>query len=305
MEKSVGNKKAIIIKGADNWQPVLLNMMSKVGIKADVMELFTRRGQSTAWLFSKKSKPYSIIYHLGGCSGLFCLLVRLKGKRMVSHWIGTDVMRYHGKIGLMKRIGIWVHQHLVNLQLADSEIIQEELRSIGIESEVLRLLPEAIIGQVTPLPGKPVVLSYWDDERFGFYGGDIVIGLAKEFPEIKFVIARATGKGLVDIPQNVEFLGMVDNMTELYQNSTCLIRIPEHDGLSAMALEAMANARYVIYNHKLPCTYFAADFNAARKALEEILKQQQPNIEGADYIKKNFSIDYEAARLKKLMENSL
>ncbi len=303
MEKSVGNKRSIIIKGAGNWQPVLLNIMNKAGIKADVMEHFTRRGQSTVWLFSRKSRPYRIIYHLGGCSAIYCVLARLRGKQMVSHWIGTDAMCYHGKMNPFKRLSVWVHRHLVALQLADSEIIQEELRGIGIETKLLRLLPEAIIGQVTPLPEQPVILSYWDDKRFEFYGGDIVIALAKAFPEVKFVIVRATGKGLVEVPSNVEFLGMVDNMPEIYRSSTCLIRIPEHDGLSAMVLEAMANGRYVIYNHKCPCAYFATDFNSVCKALEKIMRKKTPSIEGAEYIKKNFSIDAEAMRLQKLMEN--
>jgi len=297
------DSKNIIIKGTDNWQPVLLNIMSKTGIKADTLRPFKKRGQSTVWLFSKKSRPYRIIYHLGGCSAIFCVLARLKGKRMVSHWIGTDVMRYQGKLNVIKRMSIWVHQHLVGLQLADSEIIQEELRSIGIETNLLRLLPEAIIGQVTPLPEKPVVLSYWDDERLDFYGGNIVLALAREFPEVDFLIALATGKGLTNIPPNVRFLGLVGNMPEIYQKCTCLIRIPRHDGLSAMVLEAMANGRYVIYNKKYPFTNFATDFDSAHKALEEILKKQQPNVEGADYIKDNFSIDVEANRLRQLMEN--
>ncbi|HPS56326.1 MAG TPA: hypothetical protein PLP05_12075 [Sedimentisphaerales bacterium] len=294
----------IIIKGSDNWQPVLLNIMHKAGIRADVMEHFTRRGQSTLWLFSKKSRPYKIIYHLGGSSALFCILARLRGKQIVSHWIGTDVMRYHGKMNPFKHLGVWVHQHLVGIQLADSEIIQDELRGIGIESNLLRLLPEAIIGHITPLPEQPVILSYWDDQRFDFYGGDIVMLLAKAFPEVKFVILRATGKGLENVPPNVQFSGLIDNVSEIYRSSTCLIRIPKHDGLSAMVLEAMANGRYVIYNKKCPFTSFANDFDSARKSLENILREQQPNIEGAEYVKKNFNIDSEANRLRKLMNET-
>ena len=112
----------IIIKGASNWQPVLLNIMDKAGIQADVMEHFTRRGQSTVWLFSKKSRPYRVIYHLGGCSAIFCVLARLMGKQMVSHWIGTDAMRYQGKMNPIKYLGVWVQRHLVALHLSDSEI---------------------------------------------------------------------------------------------------------------------------------------------------------------------------------------
>jgi hypothetical protein len=296
--------KSIIIKGNDNWRPVLLNIMEKAGIKADSMELFTRRGQSTIWLFSRKSSPYRIIYHLGGCGAFFCILARLRGKRIVSHWIGTDVKRYHGKINLIKRISIWVLRHFVDLQLADSEIIQEELRRLGIETSILRLLPQAVVAEVSPLPEKPVVLSYWDDTRFGFYGGPIVFALARAFPEVKFVIARAAGKGLTDVPANVQFLGLVRDMPKIYRESSCFIRLPEHDGLSAMVLEAMANGRYVIYNKKCPFTSYATDFDSARKALGEILRIRHPNTEGAAYIKKTFNIDNEAARLHELMEQT-
>jgi glycosyltransferase involved in cell wall biosynthesis len=293
----------IVIKGGDNWQPVLLNTMNKVGLKADGLT-FKKRGQSALWLFSTKSRPYGIIYHLGGCGALFCVLARLRGKRVVSHWIGTDAMRYKGKLNLIKRLSIWVHQHLIDLELADSEIIQEELRAVGIETNLLRLLPQAILGEVTALPKEPTVLSYWFDERFDFYGGHIVLALAGAFPHVKFLIAQANGKGLRDIPSNVQFLGSVNNMPEIYRKCTCLIRMPCHDGLSAMVLEAMAHGRYVIYNHKVPFTSFAWDFDSARKGLEEILSKQAPNSAGADYVKKNFSIDEQANRLRKLMENS-
>jgi hypothetical protein len=301
---TVDKNKSIIIKGNDNWRPVLLNIMDKAGIKADVMESFTRRGQSTVWLFSRKSAPYRIIYHLGGCSAIFCVLARLRGKRVVSHWIGTDIMRYRGKINLIKRISIWVHRHLVDVQLADSEIIKEELKRIGIEARLLRLLPQAVVAEVSSLPEKPVILSYWDDSRFDFYGGKTVFALARAFPEARFVIVRATGKGLADIPANVHFLGFVKDLSKTYRDCVCFIRMPEHDGLSAMVLEAMANGRYVIYNQKCPFTSYATDFDSARKALEEILRKRRPNTEGADYIKRTFNINDEARHLREFMEQT-
>jgi len=300
----VRESKDIIVIGPSNWQPVLLNIMNKAGIKADTLATFKRAGQYTRWLFSRKSRPYRIIYVLGGQATTLCILARLRGKRMITHWIGSDAMQYHGKLNLRKRLGIWVHKHLVDLELADSKIIQEELRSIGIETNLLRLLPQTIIGEVTALPEEPTVLSYWGDERFDFYGGRTVFALAKAFPDVKFLIAQASGKGLTDVPANVRFLGLVDNMPELYRKCTCLVRMPRHDGLSAMVLEAMAHGRYVIYNHNFTFASFANDFDSACKALEEILGKQEPNYEGADYIKKNFNIDNESNRLRELIESS-
>jgi hypothetical protein len=300
------SSKRIIIKGSNHWQPVLLNMMKKAGIEADMLNL---KGEvpSALWLFSSKSRPYRIIYHLGGCSGIFCILARLRGKRVVNHWIGTDVMRYSGKLSLRNRLGIWVHQHLVDLEFTDAKILQDELMAVGIKTDIVRLLSQTIIAEVTALPKEPTVLSYWHDERFHFYGGPIVFALAKAFPSVKFLITLATGKGLTEVPANIQFLGLVDNMAEVYRKCTCVIRMPQHDGFSVMVLEAMARGRYVIYNHEhreLSFTSIAKDFDSARKSLEEILNKREPNLAGADYVKKNFSIDNEAARLRKLMENA-
>ncbi len=71
-----------------------------------------------------------------------------------------------------------------------------------------------------------------------------------------------------------------------------------------MVLEAMAHGRYVIYSNKFPHTSFARDFESARVALEKILSKAKPNAAGADHVRKNFSIDKEAARLRELIEGT-
>jgi glycosyltransferase involved in cell wall biosynthesis len=302
---AVRASKGIIIEGRNpNWHPVLLNIMNKAGIKADTLPSLKQR-EFILWLFSKKSCDYKIIYCFGGITPIFYILARLRGKRIISHWIGSDAMCYQGRVNLRKRFSIWVHQHFVNLALADSERVQEELRSVGIETKLLRLLPQAIVGEVKALPEKPTVLSYWSNERFDFYNGQTFLALAKAFPEVNFVVAKADGKGLQNIPSNVQFLGLVDNnkMSHIYQNCTCLLRMPQHDGLSAMVLEAMAHGRYVIYNYKFPFTYFAKDFGSAAKALREIINKRELNFEGFDYVKNNYSIDSEANCLRGLMED--
>jgi hypothetical protein len=278
--------------------------MAKAGIDADILPVFKRKEYFALWLLSRKSRPYRIVYNMGGCAAIFFIIARLRGKRTINHWLGTDAMRYHGRLTVLKRIGIWVHQHLVDLELADSETIQKELKDVGIKTNLLRLLPKAVDADVKALPRKPAVLSYWFDDRFDFYGGPVVFALARAMPDVEFLIAQAEGKGLADVPGNVQFLGPVKNMSELYRRCTCLVRMPQHDGLSAMVLEAFANGRYVIYNQQYPFVHFADDFNSAFGALREILSKDGPNVSGADYIRKNFNIDAQAECLRQLMENS-
>ena len=181
----------------------------------------------------------------------------------------------------------------MDLVLADSEIVQEELKEIGIDSHLLRLLPKAMSGQVTALPEEPMVLSYWSDDRFDFYRGNVVFALAQTFPQV------------TEVPSNVKLLGLVENMPQLYKKCTCLVRVPRHDGLSAMVLEALAYGRYVIYSYRFPHTSFASSFDSARVALEDILRKDEPNVAGANHVQDNFSIDKDAACLRELCEGTL
>lgn len=300
MAKIVKNK-AIAVHGCDNWHPVLFNIAARAGVKLKSLPLFRNLRQFACWLLSKESKPYGYIYHIGGSCSSFCLLGRLLGKRMIVHWIGSDVIRYQGRLNLRKRLGLWVHRNLVDLVLVDSEIIQTELKEIGIESHLLRLLPKAMVGEVTALPKEPAVLSYWSDDKFDFYRGDLLFALAQAFPHVTFLIAKATGRGLKGVPPNVKLLGLVENMPQLYKQCTCLIRLPRHDGLSAMVLEVLAYGRYVIYSYRFPHTSFAKDFDSAREALEEILRKNEPNTDGANHVRENFSIDKEATRFRELI----
>ena len=126
--------------------------------------------------------------------------------------------------------------------------------------------------------------------------------LARDFPEIEFNILKATASD-ESTPQNLHLLGPRDDMEAVYRNSTVLIRIPEHDSLSAMVLEVLARGRYVIYNKQFPNCHFASDYDSAKIALQEIMKLTVPNTKGAEFIKENFSPAKEAEKLKQILCN--
>lgn len=85
-------------------------------------------------------------------------------------------------------------------------------------------------------------------------------------------------------------------MKQLSRSST-LIRIPEHDSLSAMVLEMLARGRHVIYNKVVEGCSYASNLAEACEALRGIQSQREPNQAGARYVRKNFSLQKEAAVL--------
>ena len=169
---------------------------------------------------------------------------------------------------------------------------------------MIRLLPERIEATVEPLPETFTVLSYWVENRKAFYGGDIVMQLAQDMPEVRFLILGAREDEYSTLP-NVTLLGWQDKLESFYNQSSVLIRLPEHDSLSAMVLEMLARGRYAIYNQKMSGCHFARDYAEAKAALEQIQSLCTPNHEGARSIRENFSVGAEAGKAAALCRQLL
>ena len=289
------------VMGERYWAKVALEMFQRANVEAEIVPI-AGRAALPRWLLSGAHRRYSSIHHLNGpCDWRMSLTLGIAGLPVVWHWIGSDVVGYEqrgckgpGRVFNRRMAASTRCRHL-----ADSPKIMQELATLGIASQTCRLLPSRIEAAVEPLPDRFTVLSYWSDQRMHFYGGEIVFQLADAFPEVPFKIVGAAGKG-VTAPANVEFLGKRSDMDRVYRESSLLIRMPEHDSLSAMVLEMLARGRYVIYNTRLDGCAFATTYEAAKQALEILMKHQVPNREGAEMVSRDFSIDREAAVLAEM-----
>jgi hypothetical protein len=184
--------------------------------------------------------------------------------------------------------------------VADSQEVAEELRTGGLKvMEVARLLPPSVRAEVMPLPSKPTVMCYWTDAYAGFHRADMIMELARRFPDVPFKVAAAKGAGL-DAPPNVEFLGWQDDLTRVYSQCSIFLRLPEHDSLSAIVLEALVRGRYVIYNRRTPHCRYAETLEQACEALGELRKMVSPNESGAAWVKENFDPVLELDKLVRI-----
>jgi glycosyltransferase involved in cell wall biosynthesis len=260
------------------------------------------------WLIRGQWRRYDAFYRIGGSgSWMYNFILFCTGKPIIWHWIGSDVLLLRNS-----RLDLWVQKFLQRhkfnywprLHAADSPDVQMELYSLGITSEVIRLLPERIEAAVEPLPETFTVLSYWLENRKTFYGGDIVMQFAREMPEIKFLILGAREDDYASLP-NVTFLGWQTNLESFYSQSSVLIRLPEHDSLSAMVLEMLARGRYIIYNKKMTGCHFARNYVETKEALEQIKMLNTPNHDGARYIQENFSVNQQVQKAAQLCHRSI
>jgi hypothetical protein len=95
------------------------------------------------------------------------------------------------------------------------------------------------------------VLTYLPNERFEFYGGSLVLEAASRIPDVRFVVVGGDGNTMPS-PSNVAWDGWVSDLSEHYARTSVLVRVPEHDGIGAMVIEALIHARHVIYSYEFP-----------------------------------------------------
>jgi hypothetical protein len=185
-----------------------------------------------------------LVYQIGGgpvvSPRVFGVCKALQ-RRVVKHWIGSDVLRAREALVQEQNATGLVEHWAVAAHLVD------ELAEAGITASVV---PLSVVDTVapTPLPPPPLtILSYLPTRKFDFYNGATVLSLASRFPDVRFLIVGDDGANR-DASKNVVFLGYQHQMDLIYARSHALLRLPRHDGLSYMVLEALNHGRQVIWN---------------------------------------------------------
>ncbi len=294
---AVGFRVGVV--GSGYWLRVLGMLFRRAELAHDLVDLGPRSAK-VAWVLRRGWRRFDVIHLIGGLDWRLHTVLGMAGRRVVVHWIGSDVMslRNASDRGWPGRLQCRCAYGYTAAHIADSPDLTTELRHLGIEATVVRLLPERIEAEVQPLPRKFTVLSYWFDspERRDFYGGDVVLQLAGEFPQVEFRVLQATGVGEVP-PPNLTFLGYQRDMERVYAESSALIRLPKHDSMSAMVLEMLARGRYVIYNKPMEGCHYATGLDTARTALRELMTRSEPNTAGAAMVSREYSVAREVESL--------
>lgn len=227
---------------------------------------------------------------------LFSLLFgKAFGKTTVCHWMGTDVMRAVRETRY--RLMASILNKFVDLNLVYSENLQKELCDIGVQSVIWPIPVDSEYFAVTdlpPMPKKFAVLCKIADEWL--YGSDIVLKLAKDLPEMRFLVVPGKDTqpswllSKSEEAPNLTFLGWRDDMLEVYRQTSVLLRLTKHDGLSYMVIESLALGRQVIWSKNyLPFCHHVKSYEQVKEMLLQIQKSPKLNIEGAQYVRKNFS----------------
>jgi len=211
---------------------------------------------------------------------------------VVMNWVGTDVSDAVKAVKENRHIELYRRKAI---HFCEVSWIRDELAEIGVNAEIVNFVSFDRQFEPQPFAGERLqVLSYMRDAKAKFYGIEAFLELAQKFPDADFTIAGATAEKYQPLPANVRALGWVENMGELFDRMHVCVRFPEHDGLSAFVLEALARGKQVLYKYPFEQCIYCPDEATLEKGMEAIAhlfkqKMLPVNEDGMKLIREEFS----------------
>lgn len=205
-------------------------------------------------------------------------------KRLIFNWSGTDVL----KATKAYQSGNYNKDYYTKAEhICQAPWIQEELKQIGISAKTIHFQ------HYTSNPSKWKefrVVTRIGENRTTFYGLERILSIAENCPKIPFDIVGMEGINQPKLP-NVRYLGWVDNFSTKISEYPVLIRLPEHDGLSTIILEALSKGMHCLYNYDFPGITKINTIEEAIATIQNLFEQFNQgnfpiNMEGIAYIDK-------------------
>ena len=206
-------------------------------------------------------------------------MMRFRKKPVVIHWVGTDALE-----AVQAAARGPLSRRLVNgaTHWVDAPWLADELAPLGIRAEYVALPIPIPSGEPPPLPAEFRVLLYLqeDPEYRQVFDVEALLRLPGALPQAQFTLVPSSAESLKGLiagpwPQNLATPGYVRDMDALYRDTTVLVRLTTHDGMSFMANEALARARYVVWTFPLEGAIQASGFDAVFAALSGLFERHK------------------------------
>lgn len=256
------------------------------------------------WQIWRYTDGIDLYYGIGYGQWLRYFFAHIRGIPTICHWAGTDVWRINHS--WIHRLWFqWIIRHCITHHLAVAEHLKDELRSSDVHAVVVPLLSDLSKSNIVDLPKQFTILAYLPTNRSKFFHAEFVYELAEHHPEWEFIIVGrdCTEKGS-SLP-NAHEIGHIATLDEIYPQISVLVRLPIHDGLSRMVLEALSWGRYVVYAHPFPHTFQANSLDEVDRQLDDLSTVQKANLAGATYVRQHFTESQTVALLTKTFHEVL
>ncbi len=240
-----------------DWEPRLLRTDSRLDVLTSILQL----AFCDVW------------YTIGSpiTDRWLHMAARLLRKPRVIHWVGSDIAALCDHPEILQAV-----QSPNTIHLAEVDWTASQLREFGIEPQVAALPPRHCNSVSRPLPARFTVMLYVPRTRAAFYGQraleHLMMRLSNE--PIRYVVV---GGGEISAPPGVEVenLGWRDNLDDVYERISVLIRYTPRDGLSLMVLEALSFGRHVLWTQNFPFTRRIHSYEDMEREVRDLLRAHE------------------------------
>ena len=187
----------MVISNLEIFGAYMVDMLKKAGTEAEFLYV-NQIGINLKKMIelTKRIRKFNIIHFISGYQRMKLIWwLHMIGKKIVNHWVGTDVKRIleDPKSNLLARIT----NRIIDIQLAEWLPSTKELKKAGIKASFLPIVPK--IDENVPVIYKPGVLVYIPEDRIDFHNGHEILELAKLFPNIEFQVVDNKGNELPNL----------------------------------------------------------------------------------------------------------
>lgn len=191
-----------------------------------------------------------LAYSWGGrlTMGKFLSVARLmRKKHLLMFWCGSDTLSAKEDFDA-GRVDPWIVERVHHW--AGAPWLAEEVQAMGLKCEYVPTTWVDVPSSLPPLPTKFSVLAHLSSaDRVELYGIDRLFEVAKRMPHIEFNIVGILPGETLRTPDNVKVHKRCPTMIPFIKECTVLWRPARHDGLSFVALEALAHGRHVLWSY--------------------------------------------------------
>jgi len=205
-------------------------------------------------------------------------------KRMV-FWCGSDILNTLDNPEFQRRLKLFPKAK----HFCETEAEAENLRKMGIKPKVV---PSFLEDEDSfPLTYKhsetPHIWMCAHPQREREYGVDIILRMAKKFPDYKFHIYGIYDWKEEEKPDNVIYHGQVSNerFNMEIRNYQCGFRGNLHDGLSEVPVKAVLMGQYAITRMKFPWFWHFETEEELEKLLAKLKDMKDWNRKGRKALK--------------------